>query len=119
MLSRILTSLTLIAALVSLAGETVSDAQVVRNRTVTTTPTLPVGIEQDGVVWRFKTGVNGASAPMVLGILTPPHAEPTLPSDSGAMWLYCAGPTESTTCTLKVNVLGTPFEMARATWSLE
>jgi len=118
-LSRLLTTAVLVIALVSMWGETTSDAQVVSNRTVLTPPSLPDGIEQDGVVWQFKTGSRGTHAPTILGILTPPHVEPTLASQSGAMWVFCAGPTEATTCTLKVNVLGTPFEMGRATWSLE
>lgn len=117
-MSKLLTTLVLVAALLSLFGETVSDAQQVRvNDRIVTSSSLPAGIVRDGPAFTFKTG--GSQAPTILGILTPPQTEPTLPAQHGAMWVYCSGPTEATVCALKVNVFGTPFELARAVWSLQ
>jgi hypothetical protein len=114
-LSRLLTTLTLTAALMSLAGETVGDAQIFRNSAVADAPGLPVGIEKNGIVWQFKTASGGSHAPTILGILTPPQSEPLLSSQSGALWVWCAGPSDDYFCALKVNVFGEAIELS--TWS--
>lgn len=116
-LSRLLTTLLMIAALMSLAGESTGDAQVYRPGT--TVASLPDGLSKEGVVWSFLTGAGGSPAPTVLGILTPPQVEPDLPEQHGALWVWCEGPTEATTCSLKVNAFGTPLELSTATWSLQ
>lgn len=77
------------------------------------------GIEKDGVVWNFKTSTNGSVAPTILGILTPPHIEPTLPEQTGSLWVWCDGPTEATNCLLKVNLFGTTVVLADITVSLQ
>ena len=119
MLSKLLTTSVLVFSLVALMSDTASDAQQIRINERDLTPgALPEGLERDGVVWSFKTSRSGSSAPVVLGILSSAHPEPTDPSQHGAWWIKCTGPAEEFVCALKINAFGTILELANANWSL-
>ena len=117
-LSQFLTTLTLTAALMSLAGETVGDAQIYRNTTVSDAPALPVGMDFTGNVYSFKLN-GGAYAPMVVGFLSPPQIEPTLPSQHRAVWPFCEGPPDAVRCGWRVNYFGTILETSMGEWDTQ
>jgi hypothetical protein len=112
MISKLLTTTVLVIALISLFGETTSDAQNVRvNDRIVTPSGLPAGIVKDGAVWKFLTGANGSQAPMIIGFLSPPQREPTNPEESGSLWTFCSTTADLRRCALKINDLGEEIEL--------